>query len=212
MLDIINRFGHGFVTVPTLLALERCGMFQRLKEVGVRGAVGEELAREFDARPGFFRVALRLLESLGILDRVGDGRYEAGSEMGLWADLPQRILALDSSAIEQALQAGTGPGVSDLKWACEASAGRWGGRKELVSDFLDGIVVIPVALYLWPNRTKLTGEQRGSAWLNSVHEVVRPVLLEWFERRGWQVDGGLTESGVFLLNRAMNLEIGRAHV
>src|SRR4051794_634171 len=68
MLELLNRYAHGYLAVPVILALRRGGLFNRLNE---SCPSFQELAEELRANAGHLRVALRLLEFLGWI-RVGE--------------------------------------------------------------------------------------------------------------------------------------------
>lgn len=60
MLDLINRYAHGFVAIPTILACRERGLFGLLEEGGAM--TSRQLAHELDANEGHLCVALRLFE------------------------------------------------------------------------------------------------------------------------------------------------------
>ena len=60
MLELINRYAHGFVAIPVILACREQGLFELLREPNTtRG-----LARRLRANEGHLQLALRLLHSL----------------------------------------------------------------------------------------------------------------------------------------------------
>ena len=69
MLDVLNRYAHGFVVVPAVLASRKGGLLGAL----AAGPVGaDELCRTLGANSGHLQVTLRLLQSLGWIDEVED--------------------------------------------------------------------------------------------------------------------------------------------
>jgi len=62
MLDIINRYAHGYVTIPPILACRERGLFNYLEEHGPADA--KEIADKFNANRGHLQVVLRILYSM----------------------------------------------------------------------------------------------------------------------------------------------------
>ena len=94
MLDVLNRYAHGFVVVPVVLACRKGGVFEALE---ARPRSAEELAEELGANLGHLQVALRLFESLGWIDRRTDGRFEANASLAKQRTDPGQTLGVDSS-------------------------------------------------------------------------------------------------------------------
>ena len=73
MLDVINRYAHGFVAIPVILACKNKGFFEQLKHQGNTSL--EQIIADTGANSGHLQVALRLLQSLGWLLRDATGAY-----------------------------------------------------------------------------------------------------------------------------------------
>jgi hypothetical protein len=86
MLDVLNRYAHGFVVVPVVLACRRGGVFSTLQATPLSAS---ELGTVLGANLGHLQVALRLFESLGWIERGADGRITAN------AALDQQLLVPD---------------------------------------------------------------------------------------------------------------------
>ena len=83
MLELINRYAHGFVAIPVILACREQALFELLREPNTtRG-----LARRLGANEGHLQVALRLLHSLSWLECNQQGEY-CLTERALFAVLP----------------------------------------------------------------------------------------------------------------------------
>ena len=63
MLELLNRYSHGFAAIPVLAALRAGGALERVSSAEPFSA--EELTRELSANRGYLEASLRLLESLG---------------------------------------------------------------------------------------------------------------------------------------------------
>src|SRR5262245_3336001 len=97
MLEALNRYAHGFITVPVVVACRRRGLFEVLR---TRGPIAAgPLARELGANEGHLRVALRLLQSLGWL-AVENDRFVPTPEAENERDIPDDAVALLELPIE----------------------------------------------------------------------------------------------------------------
>src|SRR5882724_10729631 len=110
MLDVLNRLADGFVAVPVIDACLRGGVFSALA-AGSRSA--EELSRELGANEGHLRVALRLLDGLGWVDKLPDGVFRL-SPMGevLISDIPAGLHEMLKSSPREV--ASPGPSLAAL--------------------------------------------------------------------------------------------------
>ena len=89
MLELINRYAHGFVAIPVILACRERRLFELLQEP----RTARELARRLGANEGHLQVALRLLHSLSWLERNEQGEY-CVTERAHFDELPSDILSL----------------------------------------------------------------------------------------------------------------------
>mmetsp|Transcript_20703 Transcript_20703/g.31615 ORF Transcript_20703/g.31615 Transcript_20703/m.31615 type:complete len:94 (-) Transcript_20703:10-291(-) len=66
MLDLINRYGHGYIAIPVIVALRDEGFFRLLMlgEKSTTGITVSDLSRALKANAGHLSVALRLLISM----------------------------------------------------------------------------------------------------------------------------------------------------
>src|SRR5262245_52522329 len=121
MLEILNRYAHGFVLVPVALALRRAGLFDRLRS---RARIRvDEMTAELGANEGHLRAALRFLHAVGWLEGHADAYAlapAAEEERAVPEDLPA-VLDLD---VETFLRTGAPEGL--LRPWTERVARRWG--------------------------------------------------------------------------------------
>jgi hypothetical protein len=202
MLDVLNRYAHGFVVVPVVLACRKGGVSAAL-EAGPRSA--EELADKLGARLGHLQVALRLLESLGWIDRLKDGRFKGNASLAKQSLIPDGLSTLLQADMDTYLREGSGGFLSP--WI-EKVRGRWNIGDELIADFLDGLLVVPV-LALLTKRGVLQDlpERDFEDQPAGVREEVVALLsgIGWLEGASGRYK--LTPLREFMFERAMNLGV-----
>ncbi len=102
MLQKINRYTHGFVAVPVILACREKGFFQLLAHESPLSL--EQMVKHLGANTGHFQVALRMLESLHWLSRNEQLQYSLTSEAAIHNQIPEDVLQLYDLPIESYLQ------------------------------------------------------------------------------------------------------------
>jgi acyl transferase domain-containing protein/acyl carrier protein len=206
MLEVLNQYAHGFVTVPVVLACRKGGVFEALQQAP-RSA--EELGKELRANLGHLQVALRLFESLGWIDRRADGRFEANASMAKQSLVPEALLTLLRADMDTYLREGDGGLLTP--WIDEVRA-RWGVEDELLANFFDGLLAVPVLALLAKRGGVKNFQQRGFV---DLPKGVREEVVSLFEALGYLQDaaGGfqLTAPGNFMFERAMNLGVAESY-
>ncbi|MCK8516803.1 SDR family NAD(P)-dependent oxidoreductase [Methylonatrum kenyense] len=206
MLDVMNRYAHGFVVVPVVLACRQGGVLARL-ESGPQSL--DELADALDANAGHLQVALRLLESLGWIDRCADGRFIATPALSSHAVIPDAVWSLVEADMDAYLRSGPG---GFLKPWLDQVASRWQTDDPLLADFLDSLLVVPV-LALLAKRGLL--KDLPSTGFDALPDGVRDEVIRLFRLLGWL--GGepgnyqLSQPGEFMVERSMNLGVGESY-
>jgi acyl transferase domain-containing protein/acyl carrier protein len=206
MLDVLNRYAHGFVVVPVVLACRKGGVFAAL-EAGPRTA--EKLGEELGANLGHLQVALRLLESLGWIDRRADGQFEANASLTKQRLVPDDLATLMQVDMDAYLREGSGGLLAP--WIEKVRA-RWSINDALLADFLDSVLVVPVLALLTKRGLLKELPQRDFADLpeNQRKEVVSLLkALGWLE--GSTGHYQLTAPGEFMFERAMNLGLAESY-
>src|SRR5262245_40387407 len=105
MLELINRYLHGFVSIPVILACKNRGLFHLLKHN--HPLTMEEIISELNANSGHFHVAMRLLESLGWIERNESNQCSLLPDAEIADEIPSDVLNLFHLSIENYLQRGT---------------------------------------------------------------------------------------------------------
>jgi acyl transferase domain-containing protein/acyl carrier protein/2-polyprenyl-3-methyl-5-hydroxy-6-metoxy-1,4-benzoquinol methylase len=206
MLDVLNRYAHGFVVVPVVLACRKGGVFAAL-QAAPRAA--EALGKELGANLGHLQVALRLIESLGWIDRRPDGRFEANASLGKQRLVPDDLSALIQADMDRYLREGAGGLLAP--WI-EKVRGRWSVNDELLADFLDSLLVVPVLALL--TKRGLLKELPKRSFVD-LPEGVRSEVVSLLEALHW-LEGSsghyrLTAPGEFMFERAMNLGLAESY-
>jgi|GEM_PF-558387 len=202
MLDVMNRYAHGFVAVPVVLACRAGGVIERLQS-GPQGAEG--LATAVGANLGHLLVALRLLESLGWIDRDAEGRFVAAPQLEDHRRIPDSVRALVEFDFDAYLAGNESPGLA--AWIDQVDA-RWGVGPGLIGDFLDSLLVVPLLVLLARRNLLDAGlctTRFAALPVEARHEVER-----LFATLGWvtvEPAPSLTPMGEFMFERAMNLGV-----
>jgi amino acid adenylation domain-containing protein/non-ribosomal peptide synthase protein (TIGR01720 family) len=201
MLDVINRYLHGFVAVPVILACRKKGLFELLQHHG--RLTREQIVESLGANGGHLQVALRMMRSLNWLERNEVGQYFLTDEAQLHKKIPEEILDLYHLPIESYLMGEQPSGL--LKNWIERSIQRWNVDDPIWADFLDGILVIPILLALHKHNLLVEDEQKPL--FSQLSDPVREELYELFTSKGWALrqEGNyyLTNVGQFIVDRAL---------
>jgi acyl transferase domain-containing protein/acyl carrier protein/ribosomal protein S18 acetylase RimI-like enzyme/ubiquinone/menaquinone biosynthesis C-methylase UbiE len=206
MLDVLNRYAHGFVVVPVVLACRRGGVLAALQEAPWSAG---ELSAHLRANGGHLGVALRVFESLGWIERRADGRFAATADVVLERLIPDDLWTLVEIDFDSYLKSGTGGLLA--RW-CDAVRERWNCTNPLMADFMDGMLVVPF-LALLAKRGVLRDLPRRD--FNQLPEAVRPEAIALLKMMGWlegsQGSFRLTSPGTFMFERAMNLAVAESY-
>lgn len=206
MLDVLNRYAHGFVVVPVVLACRRGGVFQALAGEALSHA---DLCARLGANSGHMRVTLRLLESLGWIDVDGEGRIRQTDRLKEQALIPGDIQPLIDADMDAWLRSADGAFVDPY---IARSRRRWQVGNDVIADYLDSLLVVPI-LGLLAKHELLAGlpDSNFSALGDEVRAPVIELLrhLEWLQ--GETGSFGLTPAGQFMFERAMNLGVAESY-
>ncbi len=195
MLNIINRYAHGFVAIPVILACKEHGVFQLLMEQGPMKS--EQMVKHLGANAGHLQAALRMLLSLDWLSQCEEGMYALTGDATKHTLIPADILDFYQWDMESYL---VGEGGLLGKWI-ELSLARWHLSDPLLADFLDGVFVIPLLLAV--KKHQLWEQTR----FHDLNVTIREELSKLFVGKGWaQLEEGhfsLTNMGQFMVERAL---------
>ena len=92
MLELVNRYAHGYITIPVILAFKEKGIFQVLKKGGPQTLA--QLSQRLGANDGHLQVALRLLESLHWVSCSNNKAYGFEAKSESYRKIPLRNLGI----------------------------------------------------------------------------------------------------------------------
>lgn len=177
MLNLINRYAHGFVAVPVILSLQKQGFFALLQdqpplqEASIRQRLG--------ANQGPLRVALRLLLSLRWLAVDGTG-YSLTPLSAERRRIPAELTTLYRFPV------GSPRLLTDcaelLASFARLSLCRWHSADERTADFVDGAFLVPILFALREQGLLADGDQ---PLLASLDQPLRGSLLDLLRAKGW---------------------------
>src|ERR1700759_2493428 len=142
MLDVLNRYAHGFVVVAVTLACRRGGVLASLRETP-RSA--SELSAHLRANSGHLGVSLRVFESLGWIKRDADGRFTTTADAIQEQFIADELWTLVDIDFDAYLKSGSGGLLA--RWS-KAVQARWNCPNPLFADFMDGMLVVPLLALL----------------------------------------------------------------
>lgn len=168
MLDLINRYCHGFVALPVIQALRKQAFFCIFNDG--KAVSFDGLLTNTHANSGHLKAALRLLESLEIL--TFDQVYRAGPRFDwptLLPDNVESLLRLDFSTDSQ----------QTIDYWLDQALGHWSIQDSLLADFLDGLWLLPLFF-----QQKL---DRGGRDFDEAFQFLaqRDRLRQCFLNKGW---------------------------
>ncbi|NEO55707.1 MAG: GNAT family N-acetyltransferase [Okeania sp. SIO3B5] len=202
MLDKINRYAHGFVAVPVICTCSEAGVFELLSQK--KSLKFEEIVEYLAANSGHLKVALRLLESLSFLYRSQTGAYILTEQSQQHQIIPKALMSLYKYPFELYLKGEVEAGINS--WI-NLSCRRWDTENSLLSDLLDGVLVIPLLLEL--KKQNLLDESKKL--FNTLTDSVQQELSTLFINLGWAEEKTeglyLTDIGRFMSDRSLNLGI-----
>jgi len=139
MLSIFNRYLHGYVVVPVLMACHKKGLFKSLKN---EMSSFDQLVKLFQANPGHLKVALRLFESLNWVIKNKDNLYSVPHDFPDLEHIPEAVVHLYYFPIESYLvhkpEKSTNqiPSGFNVPFCLDPIAQRWNVKNGQLSSFL----------------------------------------------------------------------------
>lgn len=204
MLDIMNRYSHGYVAIPVILACREKGLFTLLQTKNPLSL--SQLVDELSANEGHLQVVLRMFESLQWVKFNDQGLIELTMDAKTYQliqSLPIEVLSLYKIPVSRLLKS-----IFHRK-----HINRWikyllsqSSPNHLVFDFLQGTIIVPLLIAL---RQGKDSDLNPTYLFDQLSAKVRQTILLFFESKNWlkKQDGRieLTEIGKFMLDRSYNL-------
>lgn len=205
MLEMINRYIHGYVSIPVILACREKGLLTYFKKNSVFTLT--EITKYFNANEGYLQVALRLFESLGWL-KCQHATYHVLLTSALVDEIqtiPQQVLFIYKTPLEKLFN----------KYITKRKLCYWleeGLSKSAFSsplqDFLEGVFIVPLMIALKKTYTVEKKNHEPLRILN-LNKKLTQIIFKFMMQKSWCVRNGqdyfLTESGHFMLDRAFNM-------
>ncbi|NEO68959.1 type I polyketide synthase, partial [Moorena sp. SIO3H5] len=178
MLELINRYEHGFVSIPVILACREKGLFELVKQ---KRMTHQQIAKAMGANTGHLQVALRMMQSLGWLSKNEADEYSLKDNCQAYLSIPEEILYLYKLPIESYLLGKEKPGI--IKNWIELSQKQWNINDRTIADLLDGVLIIPIMLGL--HKHNLLGVDEDKPLFYNVTPHIREELSRLFIAKGW---------------------------
>jgi acyl transferase domain-containing protein/acyl carrier protein/SAM-dependent methyltransferase len=197
MLEVLNRFGHGFVGIPAVLAVRSRGLWANA--VVSPCSLADLAARCGGANPGHLRVVLRQLESLGIVSREPGELYRIATIRNFPQISPKLLDFYESDPAFLLTQDCS----RRLPSFVEQMLRRWDAGDPW-ADLLDGCILVPLLLALAPRL-----KAGATVDLSGLAPSTATAIQQLFAARNWGLPSAAgasnihtSPSGRFLLERA----------
>jgi len=201
MLTIINRYCHGYIAIPVILSCKTHHFFTKLKQ---RPASLYTLNKELDANSGHLQVALKLMQSMAWLVKDHNNHYHLTPKAALYEKIPDTVLTILDFPMDAYLRGGNDK-LSLHTWI-EHSKNKWDIDDEVLPDFIDSLLIIP----LWQSldRCGFYDKKNKRITVERLSEPARTEIHEFFAHKAWCDENGtditLTDIGKFMMDRSMN--------
>lgn len=180
MLDLVNRYAHGFVAIPIILACEEYGLFKKLKISGSLSA--EKLTIELNANSGHLHVALRLLVSMNWLCRDENNQYSLTSKCNEIKPLLSSTYDLINFSMYDYF---CGKSHIHLKTLIDMNRKLTTNFELDILDFIDGTWVLPLWLYIKQEKIIVLEESNQSITFSTYSNSVTDELINIFLAQNW---------------------------
>jgi acyl transferase domain-containing protein len=208
MLNIMNRYVHGYVAIPVILACRERGVFKLLKQ---SAATVEQIVQQLSANEGYLRIALRMFESLNWVKLNNNGAYEL-----LWdsktadfvQNLPDKILKLYKIPIYNFFKK------FSYRRILIKSINYLNATKNVsipLKELLEGALIVPLFITIKQN---YCSKEDNLNFLDKLPKSINKRILTLFIQKGWVQSlekMHLTALGHFLIERAFNMAIAASY-
>ena len=200
MLNIINRYCHGYTALSAVAVLNKAGFFNYLASND--GVDIETINTKFNANKGQLLVSLRLLQSISWINLDASGLYRKGDEfqfVSLVTEDVWPIYDLDSHSVLY------DNSLAPLLHSCVArSVNSWGIQDQWVADFLDGTYMLPLLLGIRDHAGYFKQEKRIDK--QNIATPIWASLTQLFSNKQWSTKSNdnsiyLSDPGAYLIDR-----------
>jgi len=204
MLTVINRYNHGYIAIPVIIACKTHNFFTRLKQKPISQ---HTIDKVMEANSGHLHVALKLLRSMGWLVINNNNDYQLTPKADLNEKIVNDVLKLLDFPIDAYLRKGHDNNKLSLEQWVDYSVNGWGIEDDLLPDLLDGLLMIPLLLGI--HRCGLYDKKNKRIRLEHVSAAAREDIRNLFIYKAWCSENknnfDLTEIGKFMMDRSMNM-------
>ena len=209
MLEIINRYIHGYVSIPVILACREKGFFDLLQKKKLLSS--KDLSRLLKANEGHLAVALHMFESLKWVQKNDKGLYKLTLDSDIYKfiqSIPADILSLYKIPVSLLLK--KDPYRKILKQWLSQIPEYTANIVPLLGDFLQGVVLVPLFLALKKDYFLKTESLQKPVLLEGLPADLSQLIFTFFINKEWaelQEDNRvfLTAVGRSLIERAFNM-------
>ncbi|MFT7558315.1 MAG: polyketide synthase PksN [Flavobacteriales bacterium] len=201
MLDLINRYCHGYIVLPAIYTLKNNNFFTEFNDGKYRSLKN---FTEFGLNGGNLAVALRALNSMDLIaSNKAQDRWLISNSPRLQgvrvAIVDMLVLAKPGCLKRSELE------MKIIDW-CNQSQLNWGYQDDVISDFVDGMLMIPLLLDLREGGY-LSGDGKVID-MSSISGNLADTIGQLFVKKAWgEYELGLFQlngAGAYLIDRIMN--------
>ncbi|MEO8400725.1 MAG: SDR family NAD(P)-dependent oxidoreductase [Gammaproteobacteria bacterium] len=203
MLEILNRYIHGYIAIPVILTCNQKGIFNFLSRD--KAFYLDQLSSHFKANDGHLQIALRMFESMKWVQKNSDGLYLltlSDEDYKIIKSIPEKIISLYSIPFEQLLK----------KYRSKKTLQKWlsfvinfpSNEDSLLRDYLDGVVIVPLLLAL-KNAVAQTEQLFSLNLPRGLMQQIKTLFLNKQWAGNVNNEMKLTDAGKFMLERAYNV-------
>jgi polyketide synthase PksN len=204
VLDIINRYIHGYVATPVILICHKKGLFSLLDQKELFTL--EEISQLLHANPGNLQVALSMFESLGWIVKKDRNHYQqilTPEIKKIILAIPDEILFLYKNPINKLLKNNFSN--KKLIYLIEYILNEYCNKQLLLTDLLQGAVIVPLLLAL------KSRDSTDSILFSNLSSPLREKVITLFREKKWLKKNKshiiLTDAGHYMLERAYNMAV-----
>ncbi|MCR8936409.1 type I polyketide synthase [Brevibacillus laterosporus] len=205
MLSILHHYSHGYLAIPVLLSCKKRGLFDLLQQN--QSTPFSQIVHELHANSTHLRSALHMLESLQILCRDSEDGYALLTGWNVVEKIPEEVVELFDFPMKEYFKKSQRK-YRLQKWI-ELSAKQWNIDNVMYSQFLDGMVMIPLLFSLNEQKFILQyPSQQHELLFHNLSGVAKQEITQLFLQKNWldqtKKIGTFTETGMYMLDGILN--------
>jgi acyl transferase domain-containing protein/surfactin synthase thioesterase subunit/enoyl-CoA hydratase/carnithine racemase len=202
MLDVLNRYIHGYVAIPVILSCYKKGLFNILTSDGPLSL--EQIADRLSGNEGHLQIALHMFQSMGWIEKNEHGYYDiliTADRYQTLKNIPDKLLALYSIPAINLFKKYSYK--KTLQKALDFVVQYENHSTPFMTDFVHGVVIIPLLIALKKNHLP-----HEPILFSTLPKTLREKVITFFVSKNWILNKEnhfvLTDAGQFMLERAYN--------